>query len=104
MHFTKAELPPVNAFWSLTMYDADGFQVANPIDRFAIGDRDALNYNADGSLDIFIQHDNPGGARQANWLPSPANGTLGLTMRLYSPKPPVLDGSWAPPPVQASAS
>ena len=71
MHFDKAQLPPVGAFWSLTMYDAEGFQVANPINRFAIGDRDALKYNADGSLDLYIQHDDPGPDKQANWLPAP---------------------------------
>ena len=100
LHFNKDELPPVDAFWSVTMYDAEGFQVANPINRFAIGDRDALKYNADGSLDLYFQHDNPGGALEANWLPSPANGILGVTMRLYAPKQPVLDGRWNPPAVQ----
>jgi hypothetical protein len=92
--------PPVDAFWSLTMYDAEGFQVANPLNRFAIGDRDALKYNADGSLDLTIQHDDPGAEKQANWLPSPAGGPLGLTLRLYAPKPEALDGRWAPPPVR----
>jgi len=60
LHFSKAELPPVDAFWSVTMYDAEGFPVANAINRFAVGDRDALKYNADGSLDLYIQHDDPG--------------------------------------------
>ncbi len=100
MHFDKAEIPPVDAFWSLTMYDAEGFQVANPIDRFAIGDRDALQYNADGSLELFIQHDDPGPDKRSNWLPGPASGVLGLTMRLYAPKPEALDGRWNPPPVR----
>ena len=100
LHFTKDELPPVDAFWSLTMYDAEGFPVANSINRFAIGDRDALKYNADGSLDLYIQHDNPGPDKTANWLPSPSAGTLGLTMRLYAPKTAVLNGSWAPPALQ----
>jgi|HubBroStandDraft_4_1064222.scaffolds.fasta_scaffold34323_2 hypothetical protein len=61
LHFSKEEIPPVNAFWSVTMYDDAGFQVTNPINRFAIGDRDALKYNSDGSLDLYIQHDDPGG-------------------------------------------
>lgn len=100
LHFSKAELPPVDAFWSVTMYDAEGFPVANPINRFALGDRDALKYNADGSLDLYIQHDEPGGDRTANWLPSPSAGTLGLTMRLYAPTLTVLNGSWAPPPLR----
>ena len=100
LHFSKNELPPVDAFWSLTMYDTEGFPVANPANRFAVGDRDVLNYNADGSLDLYIQHDNPGGDRAANWLPSPSAGQLGLTMRLYAPKVQVLNGSWAPPPLR----
>lgn len=100
IHFVKDQLPPADAFWSLTMYDADGFQVANPINRFAIGDRDDLKFNADGSLDLYIQHDNPGGDKESNWLPSPDSGVLGMTMRLYAPKVEVLNGSWAPPPVQ----
>ena len=81
------------------MYDAEGYQVANPINRFAIGDRDKLKFNADGSLDIYIQHADPGPEKQSNWLPSPASGELGVTMRLYAPRPEVLDGDWAPPPV-----
>jgi len=97
LHFEQAELPPVNAFWSVTMYDAEGFQVANTLERFAIGDRDTLKYNGDGSLDIYIQHESPGEDKECNWLPSPAQGVLGLTMRLYAPKAQALDGRWAPP-------
>lgn len=100
LHFSKEQLPPVGAFWSLTMYDEAGFQIANPINRFAIGDRDPLKFNPDGSLDIYIQHDNPGADREPNWLPSPASGTLGVTMRLYAPALPALDGRWNPPPVK----
>ncbi len=100
LHFTKAELPPVEAFWSVTMYDAEGFQVANKLNRFAIGDRDELKYNADGSLDLYLQHDSPGADKESNWLPSPAKGTLGVTMRLYAPKPEALDGRWNPPAVK----
>jgi hypothetical protein len=98
IHFDAAQLPPVDAFWSITMYDAEGFQVANELDRFAIGDRDPLVYNADGSLDISIGHVNPGADREPNWLPAPT-GRLGVTMRLYGPRSEVLDGRWAPPPV-----
>ena len=67
------------------MYDSEGFQVANPINRFAIGDRDALAFNADGSLDLYIQREDPGPEKESNWLPSPASGPLGLTLRLYAP-------------------
>ncbi len=100
LHFTKDELPPVEAFWSITMYDAEGFQVINKLNRFAIGDRDDLKYNADGSLDIYIQPDSPGDDQESNWLPSPAQGVLGVTMRLYAPKAPALDGRWVPPAVK----
>jgi hypothetical protein len=99
LHFSKDELPPVDAFWSVTMYDADGFQAANPINRFAIGDRDALSYNHDGSLDLYLQHEDPGPDKQSNWLPAP-RGPLGVTMRLYAPQPVVLHGHWAPPPIK----
>jgi len=97
MHFTRKDLPPVEAFWSITMYDEEGFQVANPLNRFALGDRDDLKFNPDGSLDIYIQHASPGKDKEANWLPSPASGKLGITMRLYAPKQRVLDGQWKPP-------
>jgi len=99
LHFDADELPPVDAFWSVTMYDAEGFQAANELDRFAIGDRDPLVYNADGSLDIWIQHTNPGPDRVANWLPAPRT-PLGITMRLYAPRPDALDGTWRPPVVR----
>jgi hypothetical protein len=99
LHFGKDGLPPVHAFWSVTMYDAQGFQAANTLNRFAIGDRDPLQYNADGSLDLYIQHTSPGPDHEANWLPAP-EGPLGITMRLYSPKASVLNGTWAPPAVQ----
>jgi hypothetical protein len=99
LHFDADQLPPVHAFWSVTMYDAEGFQVANELDRFALGDRDELQYNPDGSLDIHLQHADPGPERQANWLPAPL-GPLGITLRLYAPKSEVLDGNWAPPAVR----
>jgi hypothetical protein len=101
LHFDKRELPPIEAFWSLTMYDAEGFQAANPINRFALGDRDALRYKPDGSLDLYIQHDTPGAELESNWLPAPL-GPLGMTMRLYAPKAAALDGTWNPPGVQRS--
>ncbi len=100
MHFAKDELPPVGAFWSVTMYDAEGFQVANVLNRFAIGDRDALKFNGDGSLDLYIQAVSPGADKESNWLPCPASGLLGVTMRLYAPKAQALDGRWNPPPIK----
>lgn len=97
LHFSASELPPNSAFWSLTMYDEAGFQVANELNRFSLGSAHPMKYNADGSLDIFVQATNPGAERVSNWLPAPAQGILGLTMRIYAPKPEVLDGRWVPP-------
>ena len=99
LHFNAEEQPPVDAFWSVTVYDRDGFQVANPLNRCALGDRDPLRYNADGSLELFIQGENPGPEREPNWLPAPP-GPLALFMRLYEPKSEVLDGRWGPPAVR----
>jgi hypothetical protein len=82
--------------------DENGYQVANPINRFAIGDRDDLKWNADGSLDLYIQHESPGKDRAPNWLPAPL-GKLGVTMRCYAPKPEIRDGSWNPPAIQRAA-
>jgi hypothetical protein len=98
IHFDAGRLPPVDAFWSITMYDGQGFQVANAFDRFAIGDRDDLTFNADGSLDLYLQRSSPGEDKESNWLPAP-EGPIGVTMRLYAPKTAALDGTWAPPPV-----
>jgi hypothetical protein len=99
LRFGADELPPVGAFWSVTMYDADGFQAPNVLDRFAIGDRDPLAYNDDGSLDLYLQHESPGADRESNWLPAP-RGPLGITMRLYAPAAEALDGRWNPPAVR----
>ena len=100
LHFSKEELPPVEAFWSVTMYDAEGYQTANPINRFAVSSWMPFKYNTDGSLDLYIQHDYPGADKEANWLPAPPKGPLGVTMRLYAPKPNALDGRWNPPAVK----
>jgi len=102
LHFAKNELPPVDAFWSVTMYDKDGFPYANSIQRCAIGDRDALKYNPDGSLDLYLQHGSPGSDQESNWLPAPL-GQLGVTMRCYSPRAEILNGTWAPPAIQEAA-
>jgi hypothetical protein len=98
IHFEADGLPPVDAFWSVTMYDGKGFPVANPLDRFALGDRDDLSFNPDGSLDLYLQPSSPGPGLESNWLPSP-EGPIGVTMRLYAPRPEALDGTWSPPPV-----
>ncbi len=96
---------PVNAFWSLSMYeqtpDGQRFFAENPINRYAIGDRTkGLKRNADGSLDIWIARTDPGGERSANWLPAPKSGPFNLTMRLYLPRPEVLDGRWRLPAIE----
>jgi hypothetical protein len=96
MRFPAAALPPVQAFWSLTAYDQEGYFIPNPINRYAIGDRDPLKFNADGSLDLYIQSDSPGPDKESNWLPSGA-GLLNLTIRLYWPQQAILDGAWRPP-------
>ena len=101
LHFDAGQHPPVDAFWSVTMYDQEGFQVSNTIDRYAIGDRDALQLAEDGSLDILVQHDSPGPEAEANWLPAP-KGPFSLCLRLYAPKSAALDGSWNPPPLRVS--
>lgn len=100
IHFSKDQLPPVRAFWSLAMYDQRQLFSANPLHRYSIGDRDALKLNDDGSLDLYIQRESPGAAKESNWLPAPAQGAFSMTLRLYWPKPQVLDGSWAPPAIQ----
>jgi len=99
LHFEKDQIPPADAFWSLTMYSEDQFFVANPIDRFAIGDRDKLVFNADGSLDLYIQNASPGAAKEANWLPAPT-GPFTMNLRLYLPQRAATDGRWTPPPVK----
>lgn len=99
LHFAKGQTPPVDAFWSLTMYDGNGFPVENPINRNAIGDRDKLTFNNDGSLTLYIQHQSPGADKESNWLPAP-QGPFTLTMRCYSPKPQIASGEWVPPPLQ----
>ena len=96
LRFAENDFPPVDAFWSITLYDKDGFPTANALKRNAIGDRDELKYNADGSLDIFIQRESPGKDKESNWLPAPTED-FNLTMRLYAPKAEVIDGRWVPP-------
>ena len=98
LHFDKEQLPPDDAFWSLTMYGADQYFIANPINRFAIGDRDKLAFNPDGSLDLYIQHESPGKDKEQNWLPAPA-GRYSINLRLYLPHAQATDGRWVPPPL-----
>ena len=98
LHFDKGDLPPVEAFWSITLYDPEGFQVANTLNRFAVSSWMPFHYNPDGSLDLYFQNGSPGADKEANWLPAP-KGPFNLTMRLYAPKSEALTGKWNPPPV-----
>jgi hypothetical protein len=98
IHFDKGATPPVNAFWSLTLYDSDGFQVANSLNRFAVSSWMPFKYNPDGSLDLYFQNQSPGTDKEANWLPAP-KGPFNLTMRLYGPTSEALTGRWNPPPI-----
>ncbi|HWO31452.1 MAG TPA: DUF1254 domain-containing protein [Candidatus Acidoferrum sp.] len=102
IHFEKGATPPVRAFWSITLYDADGFQVANVLNRFAVSSWMPFHYNADGSLDLYFQSDSPGSDKEANWLPAP-KGPFNLTMRLYSPEADALTGRWNPPAVKRAS-
>ncbi|WP_459961393.1 DUF1254 domain-containing protein [Nocardia sp. IFM 10818] len=98
LHFPAGQLPPVDAFWSLTAYDANSYLVPNAAGIYAIGHEVPIVVNSDGTVDIAVQNDDPGIAvPQGNWLPIPESGNFSLTMRLYGPKQEVLDGGWKPP-------
>jgi len=102
MRFAKGELPPVQGFWSVTMYDSEYFFVTNPINRYSISPRQNLKSNPDGSVDLHIQKDSPGADKESNWLPAPA-GKFILMLRMYWPDetaPSILDGTWTIPPVK----
>lgn len=100
LHFAKGELPPVRAFWSLTLYNDQQAFADNPLDRYAIGDRDPLSFGKDGSLTLYIQRESPGKDKESNWLPAPKSGGFSMNLRLYWPEPSALDGTWKPPAVQ----
>jgi len=102
IHFDKGATPPVNAFWSVTMYNPDSFFVANPLNRYAISSWMPLKKNKDGSLDLYVQHDSPGKDKEANWLPA-SDKDFNVTLRMYWPvekAPSIIDGSWKPPAVK----
>jgi hypothetical protein len=106
MHFPKGQAPPADGFWSLTMYNAEYFFVDNPLNKYTVSPRNALKYNADGSLDIYIQNESPGKDKEANWLPAPKDKFI-LMMRLYWPKetpPSIIDGTWKPPAVTVATA
>ncbi|WP_433193725.1 DUF1254 domain-containing protein [Nocardia sp. CA-107356] len=98
LHFPPGQLPPVDAFWSLTAYDADSYLVSNPANIYAIGHQVPVVADSDGSVDLAVQNEDPGASvPTGNWLPIPASGHFSLTMRLYAPKDVAIDGRWRPP-------
>lgn len=102
MRFPKGHLPPVQGFWSLTMYDDEYFFVDNPLNRYSISPRQNLQVNPDGSTDLYIQKDSPGKDKESNWLPAPAGKFL-LMLRTYWPReadPSIIDGTWSIPAVR----
>jgi hypothetical protein len=102
MRFPRGQMPPSRGFWSLTMYDAQYFFVANPLNRYTLSGRNTLKADPDGTVELLIQASNPGPDKEANWLPAPS-GPFVLMMRLYWPKenpPSLLDGTWEPPAVE----
>lgn len=101
LHFAKDQFPPVNAFWSLTMYEQPAsLLVANPINRYLINSPmlPQLKKDSDGGLTIYVQHESPGKDKESNWLPAP-QGPFSVVMRLYWPKPEAFDGTWTKPPL-----
>jgi len=104
MHFDRGQFPPVNGFWSLTMYDASYFFVPNSLNRYTLSQRNKFVTNADGSVDLYLQADSPGKAKEANWLPAPKAKFIPM-LRLYWPKdtpPSIIDGTWKPPAIKVA--
>jgi len=103
IRFAPGQLPKVNAFWSLTLYDPTYNFTENPIDRYAIGDRSqGLKRDPDGGLTLYVQRGSPGKDKESNWLPSTASGPFQLVLRAYLPGPEITEQRWAPPPVVAA--
>ena len=99
--FLKNQTPPVNGFWSLTLYNEHHFFAPNPINRYSVGTKNKdLHIGSKGELTIYVQSEPPRDAERTNWLPAPKNADFTLYVRAYWPKAPVMDGSWTPPPVE----
>jgi len=102
LHFEKGKLPPIKkgGFWSVSIYNSKNYFVDNPLDRYSISDRtEGIKYNADGSLDLFVQHEIPVKNNISNWLPAPVDN-FSLLIRIYIPDEPILRGEYQLPPVQ----
>ncbi len=102
IHFDKGGEPKVKAFWSVTMYDLKYNLVANPIDRYSVGDRSGMKPDADGGLTIYVQKDSPGADKESNWLPAP-EGQFFMIMRTYLPADDIVNQTWQPPKIAAVA-
>jgi hypothetical protein len=100
IHFDKGGEPKVKAFWSLTMYNMKRNLVANPIDRYSVGDRSGMKADADGGLTIYLQKDSPGAEKESNWLPAP-DGPFFLFLRAYLPEENIVNQTWQPPKIAA---
>ena len=100
LRFEADQIPPVNAFWSLTLYESN-YLFDNTLGRYTIGDRNVVP-NSDGSIEIYIQHSSPGTDKEHNWLLSPLNGIYSLTLRAYIPKTELINGSWSIPQIIAN--
>jgi hypothetical protein len=104
LHFAGNGTPPVNGFWSLTLYDSEGHFVPNTLNQYAITSHTGNPaYNPDGSLDIYVQRASPGAGKESNWLPAPEGGFM-LLIRQYWPQESALNGSWVPPAVRTAGS
>jgi hypothetical protein len=102
VHMDTGQMPPVNGFWSFTMYDDKYFFVPNPLNRYTLSSRNKFVTNPDGSVDLYLQADSPGKAKEANWLPAPKAKFIPM-LRLYWPKetpPSIIDGTWTPPAIK----
>jgi hypothetical protein len=98
--FPKGQTPPVNGFWSLTLYNEGHFFFPNDLKRYSLGTKNkTLKYNDDGSLTLYAGAKSPGAAKESNWLPAP-DGSFSLYLRAYWGKQPILDGSWKPPAIR----
>ena len=97
IHFDADELPPTNAFWSITTYDNEGYLEANEFDRYSLGSNHDLTFNADGSLDIYLSNVRPAGI--SNWTPTPVE-EFKVLLRIYWPHESVLAGKWSLPPIE----
>lgn len=104
IHMDSMDIPPVNAFWSLTAYNEDDFLIENEHNKFAINSKDPLHYNDDGSLDLYIAAGLPEDEHSANWIPVNNQEGFTLTMRLYWPQKAIMEGNWMPPSVEKAIS